>query len=313
MSNINAQTYQLKTLIKKTKNSGKDAWVAGKILNELFEKDFNKNSSKFDNYTKNEFKIAGVTAKKYINIFKTISLEKIPEDILITHLYILLDTQTDIRLNILKVMTEGVFGKNKIPMGVDLKGLINNLEAKNKSSEKDIKQELEKILSQNKKRRGHKNKRTTFDEYGMPIISNYFNEITRLFPNEPISEQGLVGLFCAMFFILKKLEFNHENKVINFESIVYIRTPYPDARIQAINRVNNNLITLDVEFELNSSNYIKHGHHKEKNKKCDLIICWDNNLDKSSSYNSIPNVLSLKNLFNEGNIRLYNPTLKIAR
>ena len=185
---------------------------------------------------------------------------------LVTHLYHLIDTDIEIRLKVLDVLTDTnrmdksdgskkELPKNNIFTCNDINELIGILETSTqKYSETDIKQELSKIILKNKEK--SKKKKRTATEQGTPIISSYFIEIIQFFPNEPISEQGVVGLFCGMFHILKKIKFEYNNKNITFHSIEYIRTTYPDVRVKTINEMNNKIIYLDIEFELESRNIL---------------------------------------------------------
>jgi len=72
----------------------------------------------------------------------------------------------------------------------------------------------------------------------------------------PQNEQGLVSLFCTM---AKDIEWN----------IVSVGTRFPDAILE------KDAMVYRVEFEYKASNFITHGHD---HTKCDIIICWINNL-----------------------------------
>lgn len=56
--------------------------------------------------------------------------------------------------------------------------------------------------------------------------------------------------------------------------IEYVGKPFPDAYIRVKKR--EKWITKAAEFELNSSDFQRHGHLKamKKGKACDMIICW---------------------------------------
>jgi hypothetical protein len=56
--------------------------------------------------------------------------------------------------------------------------------------------------------------------------------------------------------------------------IEYVGKPFPDAFIRV--KKGSRWITKAAEFELNSSDFERHGHLKsmEKGKECDMIICW---------------------------------------
>jgi len=309
---IEKKTSQIKHLIERVKNSARDAWIAGETLKQILDEYFQENYSEFNNYTNKEFKISAKTARQYIDIYNNIPFEDIPEDMMLTHIYPLLKVEEKNRLKILNVMTKtsASFTSNNI------KQLTRILDiSAQEYSEDDIEKELDNIVKEkeSKNKKVNKKKHPTNDEQGIPICSQYFQELIKIFPNEPISEQGLVGLFCAMFHALRDKSFEFNGKTVRFDSIEYIRTTYPDARLKALSNPKR-ILTLDVEFELESQNYIKHGHFKEKNKKCDLIICWTNNLNQDKIYKyNIPKVLSLKDLFESGVISLYCPIITQAQ
>lgn len=56
--------------------------------------------------------------------------------------------------------------------------------------------------------------------------------------------------------------------------IEYVGKPFPDALIRV--KEGNRWTTKAAEFELNSSDFERHGHLKsmKKGKGCDMIICW---------------------------------------
>lgn len=56
--------------------------------------------------------------------------------------------------------------------------------------------------------------------------------------------------------------------------IEYVGKPFPDALVRV--KEGSRWITKAAEFELNSSDFERHGHVKamEKGKECDMIICW---------------------------------------
>jgi hypothetical protein len=316
MTTIQKKTLLVKSLIERAKSSGVAAWKAGKILDSLFSDDFRSNASEFNKYTQDNFGITGITAKKYIDLFKAIPFEKIPEGMLVTHLYPLVATELKIRFKVLDVLTNKLSNKKRLFTGNDINALINFVEISDrKLSYEEIEAKLWEIVKKRKNK-----KRLTFNEQGTPIKFNYFHEIADIFPNEPISEQGLVGLFCAMFYLLRNFRFQYGYKFLNFCSIECIRTAYPDARIKALDKNRRFLVNLNVEFELDSRNYILHGHHKEK-EKCDLIICWNNNLLNLSDtaiqkisclshfpIDEFPKILALNELFELGVIELHDLT-----
>ena len=180
-----------------------------------------------------------------------------------------------------------------------------------------------------------KSNNNRLDIWGPDLKTSYFREIESIYAKEPIDEQGLVGLFCTLFPILKSnnlniqcldcLKFLQVNKIhqrqLKFSKIKGIRTRFPDAIIEFNicdrNDVKTTLGTreLSVEFEFESYNYIFHKHYKDK-VECDLIVCWKHeelshwaSWKNSYSYNKskrLPFILSVKNLLETGEINLIN-------
>ncbi len=300
---IEEKTEKVRSLIKRAKNSALDAWDAGEILNGVFQEHFGEDEYEFDKYTSKEFGITLNTAIKYINLHNKINRKDITENMFVTHLYPLLDVDdVSLRIELLKIIR-----KQKKITGKDVYEIINLVEvSENIKTRADIENEFVRIIKENKHRRTQK--RFSFDRKGKPIKSKYFREVLALFPNSPIDEQGLVGLFCSMFSFLREKEFKMNKYLIKFDKIEYIRTEFPDGQIIAENIKNpDEIITINVEFEYESRNYIRHGHNKVKNKKCDLIVCWRNDLDENKSYEGIPLILSIKKVLQEGEIQLINP------
>ena len=53
--------------------------------------------------------------------------------------------------------------------------------------------------------------------------------------------------------------------------------------------INKNRETKTIEFEVMASDFIHHGHPK---KGCDLIVCWENDLDET--VDEMPEIISMK-------------------
>lgn len=178
-----------------------------------------------------------------------------------------------------------------------------------------------------------KNQRS--DIWGLDLKPSHLQEIESLYAKQPIDEQGLVGLFCTLFPILKTnnlniqcldfLKFLKVDKIhqrpcqLNFSKIKGIRTRFPDASIE-FNICDRNVKTplgtteLFVEFEFESYNYIRHKHYEDEGK-CHLIVCWKHEelsqweRWKNFSYNKsqpLPFILSVENLLATGEINLIN-------
>jgi len=81
---------------------------------------------------------------------------------------------------------------------------------------------------------------------------------------EPINEQGVILLFAAVADELGYL-------------IESIRSQFPDAQL-ARKDEKGTYKPIKAEFEFKSSQFKLHGHDP---KQCDLIICWENDWNKS--------------------------------
>lgn len=172
-----------------------------------------------------------------------------------------------------------------------------------------------------------KNQRS--DIWGPDIKTSYFPEIENIYSKEPIDEQGLVGLFCTIFPIIKSqnltikcldylefLQISGTQELIFFK-IKGIRTRFPDAIIEFafFNKFRQEKRTeLFIEFEFESFNYIRHKHY-DSEEKCHLIVCWKHEelsqweRWKNFSYNKsqpLPFILSVENLLETGEINLIN-------
>jgi hypothetical protein len=176
-----------------------------------------------------------------------------------------------------------------------------------------------------------KNQRS--DIWGPDLKTSYFQEIESIYAKQPIDEQGLVGLFCTLFPILKTnnlniqcldyLKFLKVDKIhqrqLNFSKIKGIRTRFPDASIE-FNIYDHNVkktlgtTELFVEFEFESYNYIRHKHY-EAEGKCHLIVCWKHEelslWERWKNFSSnksqpLPFILSVENLLATGEINLIN-------
>lgn len=181
-------------------------------------------------------------------------------------------------------------------------------------------------------RRSEQIKKQRSDIWGQDIKTSYFPEIENIYSREPIDEQGLVGLFCTIFPIIKSknltikcldylnfLEIPKKYQYqLNFKKIKGIRTRFPDAIIELdIYDFQLKIIRtteLFIEFEFESFNYVDHKHYDSK-EKCHLIVCWKHEelskweYWKNNSYNKskpLPFILSVENLLETGEINLIN-------
>ena len=170
-----------------------------------------------------------------------------------------------------------------------------------------------------------KNQRS--DIWGPDLKTSYFPEIENIYSKEPIDEQGLVGLFCTIFPIIKSqktikcldyLKFLQLSgtQELKFLKIKGIRTRFPDAIIEFAfsdyKFTKEKRTELFIEFEFESYNYIRHKHY-DSEEKCNLIVCWKHeelsqweNWKKIYYFKPLPFILSVKNLLETGEINLIN-------
>ncbi|WP_375560195.1 hypothetical protein ACE193_21180 [Bernardetia sp. OM2101] len=319
-------TEQLKQLISQVDNSGISAWNAGDLLMIVKnKKEYVPRYKTFENYTKTEIDISPQTANNYIIIRSNFTKEEIGNIMLVSHLRVIAEIENDkLRKLVLKEIrekesqeTEGSEGYK--PTVSDIVGIVTMIVD---SEEYDLTEEnIEEIININiekgkeeaKKRKRNRARQKALngkDPFGDPFTSEYFKDVSALLENEPINEMGVVGLFCIMFQSLRGTQFEWKEEMITFVAIKYIQTAFPDANIRCktTGKKKKNF-ELDVEFEFESYNYIRHGH-LNSTKNCDLIICWQDNarsderLKNNPSVKKLPPILSLKNCFDTGEIEL---------
>ena len=101
----------------------------------------------------------------------------------------------------------------------------------------------------------------------------------------PVNEQGVVFLFGR---VLEDLNMYIEE----------VRIKYPDCVARRYIRKGWELVY--IEFEYLASNFILHGHAKEK---CDIIVCWEDNLtDEQRKELSGIEIIELKSIINTNEI-----------
>jgi hypothetical protein len=338
MANFDELTTELKKIITNTQKSAMQAWKAGKTLQDIrTKKNFKSKYKNFNAYTKKEFNITDNTAEQYIKIYEKIPLEMITDNMLVSHLYTLAEMPKELKNKVLKTMRwaeeniKSKNSKNKLPyngnMVLVLKQIIESAKENSLLSEDILQEIFRESLNQDieDRERRARHKKDPIKE-AIPIdnlaIHESFKEVSSIYSYAPISEQGLVGLFCTIFHILKKETIDYKGKPYNFSKILYIRVEFPDAKIEltpkpidqqlslfpsvddidSLGSVDNIDIKLDIEFELHSVNYWKHKHH-EATEKCDMIICWETG--KVFEAINRPPILSIKELLKSGEIILH--------
>ena len=324
--NLEKDTEQLKQLISQVDNSGVSAWEAGDLLIVVKDREeYISNYKTFENYTKTAVGINPQTANSYIAIRRNFTKEEIGSIMLVTHLRVIAEITNDkLRKLVLEKIKEKEVqnSENEEKYKTTVSDIVGTVTMVMDSEDYNLTEEeveeiininIEKGKEQSRKRKQNKKKKKALhkkDSFGDPFTSKHFKEISELFENEPINEMGVVGLFCIMFRSLKDIPFEWESEKITFSAIKYIRTAFPDANIRckSVGRRKINF-ELDIEFEFESYNYIRHKHLKST-KNCDLIICWTDNarnderIKKHPSVKKLPPILSLKDCFDTGRIEL---------
>jgi hypothetical protein len=89
---------------------------------------------------------------------------------------------------------------------------------------------------------------------------------------EPSCEQEIVYLFSVL------------HRDLGFPYVLKMRTEFPDAVV-----IDKDRETKTIEFEVNATDFIVHGHPKEG---CDFIVCWENDLEELDE--DMPEIISLK-------------------
>ncbi len=267
----------------------------------------------FENYTKTEIGINPQTANNYITIREKFTKEEIGNLMLVTHLRVIAEIENDkMRKLVLKTFKEkeerdksnsqdkpvtDVANKETAKSETsaeqvyktklsDIVGTVTmvlesgNVELKEHEIEKIIEINIEKGKEEAQKRRKAKRQQKGTDGkplFGNQFKSDFFKDVSALLENEPINEMGVVALFCIMFQSLRGTQFEWKNENVTFVAIKYIRAEFPDAcvRCKTTGRTKRDF-ELDIEFEFESYNYVRH-KHMQSTKNCDLIICWNDN------------------------------------
>lgn len=322
-------TEQLRKLISQVNNSGVSAWEAGDLLKSVKDKKgYVSKFSNFETYTKKAIGINPQTANNYIAIREKFTKKDLGNVMLVTHLRVIAEIENDkTRKLVLKAFKEreekekdntkpGESYTAKLPDIIGTVAMVldsGDVELKEKEIQKLIEINIEKGKEEAGRRgRARKQPREISSKpfFGSQFKSDFFKDVSALIENEPIDEMGVVALFCIMFQSLRGTQFVWKNETITFVSIKYARVQFPDAciRCKTVGKSKKNC-ELDVEFEFESYNYIRHKHMKST-KNCDLIICWNDNaktaekLKGSPTVKKMPPVLSLKQCFETGEIEL---------
>ncbi|MEJ6487983.1 hypothetical protein N0Y54_43360 [Nostoc punctiforme UO1] len=319
MTNFEEDTKKLKVLIDNTKKSGKQAWEAGEILSSILEgRRYKSNYKSFNDYTKREFNIQEETAKQYILIYQKIPIDLITDKMLVSHLYTIAEMQDVLKkqiLNTLNLVEKESNDQNRLPYDGEMVLIFKQIleSAKTVLNESELKKLFDFIKNKDNQEKNRRKRAKTDPETSPKLetlsLHKKYQCLPGLYLYTPISEQGLVGLFCTAFHLIKGESFLYKNYNVIFNKIVYIRTEFPDARVTIIKDLHNLSIFFEdeeeyiyIEFELNSFNFWRHKHH-ESTEECHLIVCWE--IDKMPVETTRPPILSVKDLLKTGKIELY--------
>ncbi|MDX2302440.1 MAG: hypothetical protein NW226_06545 [Microscillaceae bacterium] len=324
-------TEQLKQLISQVDNSGISAWDAGDLLKVVKDKKlYIKQFGNFENYTKKSVGINPQTANNYIVIREKFTKDDIGNFMFVTHLRVIAEIENkEMRAFVLKTFKEREEKLKNNPQNEEtyktkLSDIVGTVTMVLESGDTELKEnEIEKIIEINiakgkeearKRKRAKRQQKGTDDKalFGNQFSSEFYKDVSALLENEPINEMGVVALFCIMFQSLRGTQFTWKNETLTFVAIKYIRAEFPDAciRCRTTGKIKKNF-ELDIEFEFESYNYIRHRHMKST-KNCDLIICWEDNaktdekLKDNPTVKKMPPIISLKNCFETGEIELIN-------
>lgn len=285
----------IKELVESFSNSGKAAWEIGRYLKEIKENPiFIPSGIDFSTFVKAEFGLSLKKAESFIKIFETFKKDEIPDSLLAGQLYFISSIDDPIRRNLMiqaikKFESENIellfpdnstHNRQKFRTST-LKACENYLKKNGinipvetvKNIIIGIREEEDEIKKENRFLKVRK------QLLGLPLHSFVFPNLNSIIQREPVDEMGVVSLFCVMFDKLKNIKINlpQFDYSITFESIKYIREKFPDACIEC-STSKNKRVELNIEFEFESSSYVRHKHHADKeNNNCDLIVCWENN------------------------------------
>lgn len=352
-TDLDKKTERIDKLINKT-NSGKNSWLAGKLLYEIKQNEEfkDKQITSFATYTRRELNISETKAYAYIKIYLTYEEDDIGELMLVTHLIYLTEQNQNIREKLLKALKrvddKKISKRNQNTLfseknADNQKNTTNNTDKEpendsTKSPKEDLRPDYDKdvittsVNLLNSAEKNHiqvtddlakkaiefatevaeKATQRNFENLKLPnkmgpkLKCQNFPTLCDLFTFEPVLEIGLVSLFCTMFHLIREIKFQYNKNNLYFKSIEYVRTAFPDAGIRCVNEQKQETL-LNVEFELNTTNYLLHEHNKS-DRECHLIIAWEHDLNKSKIEEfgqKLPPIISIKQVIETGQITLY--------
>jgi hypothetical protein len=306
------KTTEIKDIIGLADKSGVAARKAGELLSEIKKKESYKSKyGSFESYCETAFRITYTTAQAYIQIFLSFTEEEVTL-LLVENL----KTIADIKNKVLRSQVVRAFASedDKSYKVKDVIATVALIQSEKKFDYEEIKQTVSNTLKQLTQEKTKRKERSKSVKFGEPIESEAQPEIHTLIEKQPISEMGVVGLFCLLFRDFRAAPFKINGEIHYFKTIKYVQVGFPDACI--ICRVDDKKATnteLQIEFEYQSFEYIAHKHH-HSDKECDMIVCWednaksDTNRSKSEVVKNMPPVFELKSFLKTGKIELLGET-----
>lgn len=314
-------TEQLSQMFKQAESSGEIAWRIGEMLRDIkskrsYKRIANRSYASFNDYVRKELDKTEETVNNYIKIRQSFETPEEISKMLVSHLRELVNIKDErVRKLALKVFRDL---EKKYKSGnptkrwsgfstKDVKTAVNLFKEDQNIQEHDIKKIVQHVKSISTRRVNKKRA----DKHGEELTSKKFPHIPQIFKYRPIDEMGVVALFCVLFETLRKHTFTFalENKQVklSFQNIRYARTAFPDVSLSCkIMDGKGRVVDLFAELEYKSGNYIQHQHFLS-DAPCDMIICWENNIDRTASpwkdVKRLPPIFSLGQFLREGTIK----------
>ena len=312
-NNIKIDTIQLKELLNKVDETGQNAWRIGETASRIKEnKSFLElNFKNFDEYTNSEIGKSEVTINIYIKIFENFEFDEVGS-MLFSHLKEFTKIKDDTtrklaleafrKLRNIYVKENDILKKEIVFTAIEVEKMANIISSEGNLSKSQVEDIVKGVLEVKSKKES-----TKPNKFGREFNFENFPKIKDLIACEPIDEQGTVALFCLLFEELKAISFplNIDNtlKNVSFNKVKFIRSRFPDACIIGTYIYNKNEISTDImiEFEYLSESYTTHLMSKEF---CNLIVCWENNINRKI-YKNVPPILSIKDFLQTGKLNIF--------
>jgi hypothetical protein len=303
----------LKRIFRRAETSGKDAWKAGKILWNIKKgKLFNPPYQTFPKYVHAEFPKVIQTAYLYMKIKSSFKISEVGT-LILSVLKVIANVEDDeLRKEIVNAIKENK--KGKIDLGALVATIAHLQRIGGRFSKGTIIDIFRKYAQKNKEVKEKEKKiRKTEGKFGRPLVCPLYPDIADVLLREPISEMGVVAIFCLLMKHLRGIPFRLDDKRFSFNAIKFLRTQFPDACVECkIHGRKNEFREIFIEFEYRSKSFDEHISHP-KYKECHMIICWEDNSEEEKDALEFPPILELKNFLETGKMKLIyskRPTTK---